>query len=207
MKVHIIIMYEIITVLFPLIISMFFMLSIRKKQQIPFSIGYIVVILIYGIYFFGILHYTGAGTLYQMQMYGMEINFNEFNFIPFSQELDSIAYFLNIVLFIPLGFLLPFIWKSLNSWKLILFISAGTSVLIECSQIFNHRRTDIDDLLLNVLGGLVGYLIFKCFSKVTKCTNAEFQFNIEPIVYIVVMFLGHFFLFNEFGIASKLYNF
>jgi glycopeptide antibiotics resistance protein len=67
----------------------------------------------------------------------------------------------NIVLFIPLGFLLPSIWKKLRRMSLVVMIGFFLSLFIEASQfLFTHRVSNIDDVILNTLGASVGYMGF-----------------------------------------------
>lgn len=75
----------------------------------------------------------------------------------------------NLILFVPLGFYLPFASKNqLNLNKVILAGIVG-SVIIEITQQligffivrWNYRIFDIDDIILNVSGSIVGYLAFK----------------------------------------------
>jgi glycopeptide antibiotics resistance protein len=67
----------------------------------------------------------------------------------------------NIALFFPLPFFLASTLK-INTWKRILMLVLITSLLIEVSQyIFNVGVTDIDDVILNVCGGAIGYLALR----------------------------------------------
>lgn len=75
-----------------------------------------------------------------------------------SQNLINLAG--NVGIFIPLGILLPALWSKLRAlWKTLL-LCAACSLFIECFQLFIGRSVDVDDLLLNTLGGLAGYLLF-----------------------------------------------
>ncbi|TLS35734.1 VanZ family protein [Pseudalkalibacillus caeni] len=67
----------------------------------------------------------------------------------------------NVLLFMPLGLLLPIILKKVRSlWKIII-LGFGTSLLIEILQYeYAHRIFDIDDILLNGFGAIVGYILF-----------------------------------------------
>lgn len=64
----------------------------------------------------------------------------------------------NILLFIPLGFLLPLIWLNFRKFSRTVIFGAGVSLFIEINQLFNYRATVIDDLILNTLGVILGYL-------------------------------------------------
>lgn len=67
---------------------------------------------------------------------------------------------LNIILFIPFGFLLPFLWPKLNIWKTT-FIGILFSVCIESTQyIFQLGCCDIDDIINNTFGTFAGYVLY-----------------------------------------------
>ena len=66
------------------------------------------------------------------------------NFVPFDSI--GIGYILNIIMCMPLGFLLPLIWEDCRKLGKTVLIGAGFSLLIEITQLFNYRATDIDDL-------------------------------------------------------------
>ena len=67
----------------------------------------------------------------------------------------------NTTMFIPLGFVWPSVYKGLNNhWKII-SAGIGFSLFIEILQLpFYDRVSDIDDLILNALGFIIGYLIY-----------------------------------------------
>ena len=70
-------------------------------------------------------------------------------------------YIANIIMFVPMGFLLPLLWANCSRlWKTVLFCFVF-SLVIELMQLLNHRATDIDDLLMNTIGGAVGYAGYK----------------------------------------------
>lgn len=79
---------------------------------------------------------------------------------------------LNVLLFVPLGILLPLLW---NNHGLLQNIISGflLSMLIECSQLFNYRSSDINDLLMNTLGMCLGYGIFLLFFHRTEVCQAQ----------------------------------
>ena len=72
----------------------------------------------------------------------------------------------NVVMFIPLGFLLPRIFDKQNRlWK-VLLTTAVIITLVELVQYVTLLGScDIDDLILNVIGAAIGYGIYKkCLS-------------------------------------------
>ena len=67
----------------------------------------------------------------------------------------------NTTMFLPLGIVWPIVFKELNTPKKAIAAGIGVSLCIEILQLpFYDRVTDIDDLILNTVGFLIGYLIF-----------------------------------------------
>lgn len=74
----------------------------------------------------------------------------------------------NILMFLPLGFITPVAFNRIRSFKKTTISMVFFSFLIEFVQYFIGRSADIDDIMLNTLGGILGYLIFKSFFKLFK---------------------------------------
>ena len=75
----------------------------------------------------------------------------------------------NTAMFIPLGIVWPVCFKQLNSHRKVIAAGVGTSLLIEILQLpFYDRVSDIDDLMLNSLGFLIGYGIYLLVKKSKK---------------------------------------
>lgn len=86
----------------------------------------------------------------------------QINLIPLSGlERYSVQYILNIFLFLPLGLLLPILWEPFRKFRNSLLAGFGLSLFIEVSQLFTFRSTDIDDLIMNTLGTVIGFLIIR----------------------------------------------
>ncbi len=68
----------------------------------------------------------------------------------------------NVVMFVPLGFFIPAVFVKLRSlWKTMLF-SAAVMTVVEIIQLFTLLGScDIDDLILNLLGAFIGFLLYK----------------------------------------------
>lgn len=87
------------------------------------------------------------------------------NIIPIIDIVNSpISYIrnelLNILLFIPLGVFLPIIWsQDIFTLKRTVIFAMGLSFMIEISQLFTFRLTDIDDIITNMLGAILGYYL------------------------------------------------
>ena len=63
----------------------------------------------------------------------------------------------------PLGFLYPLSRKNKVKFFHAFVVILGTTCAIELIQylFLTSRRADIDDIILNLIGGLIGYLIYK----------------------------------------------
>ncbi len=86
-------------------------------------------------------------------------------FIRYHQELGRTAVWLNIggniLAFVPFGCILPVLWRRLRSWWRVFVLSMEFSAVIECIQlVFRVGSFDVDDIILNTLGGFLGYLLF-----------------------------------------------
>ena len=77
-------------------------------------------------------------------------------------------YLLNFFLFVPIGFLVPLLWKQYRTENHVLLFGFGTSFAIEVLQMFCGRTTDVDDLLMNTLGALIGYWMFLAAERQTS---------------------------------------
>ncbi len=75
----------------------------------------------------------------------------------------------NIVMFIPLGFLLPAIFKKTKNFLVLLLYVISAITLVEIVQLFTLLGScDIDDLIFNTLGASIGYLFFLI---IYRCTH------------------------------------
>lgn len=70
----------------------------------------------------------------------------------------------NVAAFVPLGFLMPCLWERLQSFKKVFLYSVIVIFLIELIQLFTLRGScDIDDLILNFFGTVLGFLFLRGF--------------------------------------------
>ena len=69
-------------------------------------------------------------------------------------------------MFIPLGFLLPCLWPRLRSFGRFLPAIVAIIVVIELTQLFTLLGScDIDDLLLNTIGAVIGFGLLRLVDK------------------------------------------
>jgi glycopeptide antibiotics resistance protein len=99
----------------------------------------------------------------------------------------------NIVIFIPLGTYLLLFKKDKRVSTNLLFIFI-VSLCVEIIQgIFNLGTSDIDDIILNCLGGLIGILAYKFFLFTLR--DEKKVRNVIMILSIVGLFVILYFLF------------
>jgi glycopeptide antibiotics resistance protein len=72
----------------------------------------------------------------------------------------------NFIMLFPLGIYLPILYKRLNKFWRVFLVSLLVSVSIEILQLATRfRSADIDDVILNTTGALIGYLFFKLIAS------------------------------------------
>ena len=87
-------------------------------------------------------------------------------------------------MFIPFGFFISYILKILKVKHAILF-TIITSLTIEVTQLCIGRVFDIDDVLLNILGGIIGfymYYFFHIIKNKSKTLKIPFIYNTLTII-------------------------
>jgi glycopeptide antibiotics resistance protein len=110
----------------------------------------------------------------------------------------------NIAFLIPIGFLLPFVFARID-WKRSLVVALLSGMSIELTQVFLHIGIfDIDDVILNGLGVMVGYWLFLLFQKIMSSSYrrvAIVGISILSTAAIVSLFV--FAKQNELGFEPK----
>ncbi len=174
----------------------------RRAEHLNF-----VGILLFGVYITMVLDVTGSGTLYDF-LRSKGLNTAAVNLIPFSDpDLSAVGYTLNVIMLMPYGFLVPLLLKNMRKlWKMAL-AGAFFSVLIECSQLLNYRSTDVDDVILNTLGAVLGYGLYRLFARIVRRDiGRDACIPCECAVWVLSAFFGKFFLYNGLGFAILLYE-
>ena len=126
------------------------------------------------------------------------------NFVPFKEIMryDIAAPLFwrnvvgNIVVFAPFGYIITDIIYMFTK-RMNVFISFGFTVLmsssIEFIQMFIGRSFDIDDIILNSLGGLIGFIAFVIMKKIFKednfITNTVKAFLFLVVAIVICLFV------------------
>ncbi|MET0418269.1 MAG: VanZ family protein [Actinoplanes sp.] len=85
--------------------------------------------------------------------------------IPF--DVDGPSFVLNVIMFVPLGVLLPMLRPAADAWRALALRAAGASLAIEATQFLigitvgSRRTVDVNDLIANTAGALLGLLILR----------------------------------------------
>ncbi len=100
------------------------------------------------------------------------------NWIPFrtfSTDSWSLLILLgNVIMFLPIGFFPVLLWRN-ASWTRVLLIGLSTTLFIEIVQLFVGRAFDIDDILLNTLGVVLGGLLCALLRRLAPTLATAFQ--------------------------------
>jgi len=138
-----------------------------------------------------------------------DVNFGSNNYIPFKEmfryELFSPKFMKNILgnvlLFIPFGFFVSYFLKARKiGWPILL--TTITSLTIEFVQLKIGRVFDIDDIILNIIGGFIGYLLFVALDAIRGKLPKFFQrdgflnFILILIIILIIIYVFNIPLFN-----------
>ena len=195
MQNMIFVLYPLFCILLP---CMLYVLIQTKGFHWRTNFIHMIWVFIFLYYVYLVLETTGIGTIWEIGLYpGMKLQ-EEINLIPFRDGI-SLSMILNVVMFMPLGFLLPLLWKEYQSLVRTAIIGFCFSCGIEFCQLLNRRVSDVDDLLMNTLGAILGWLIWIVFSRITHLKygrrNQGFGGK-EGAVYLALSLVGQFFLYN-----------
>ena len=173
--------YLLVTVLLPCLIYQGVMKIKAKSNMKKMPAKYYVGVYAFLVYLWAVFKVTGIGLLADIIRPGIR---GGVNLRPFADL--GVGFWLNIVMFLPLGIVTPCIWKKCGSVRYTVRLGFAVSLLIECSQIFNGRATDIDDLIANTAGFLVGYLTAQGFLELFD--KKTYKYGIIRILSTVILF-------------------
>ena len=140
-------------------------MSVRKTRALR-AFGKILFLLYVGflIYFLFLAEWYGRTGVSEEYRYNLELFREIKRFIIYRDQLGAFAVFANlagnILIFVPYGFFISMASRS-RGFFISLFFSMGLSLCVEITQLFSRVGSfDVDDILLNTVGGVVGYIIF-----------------------------------------------
>lgn len=122
-----------------------------------------------------------------------DVSWSSSNFIPFREifryQIGSKLFFKNVIgnmiMFIPYGFFVGYFLK-LDKLKTAVIMVLIASITIETTQLVIGRVFDVDDILLNLVGGIIGFYIFSIIYKIKSKLPLILK---KPIVYNIIMII------------------
>lgn len=133
------------------------------------------------------------------------------NLVPFSEifryQIGSQMFNYNVVgnilIFLPFGYLIGTYVNPKKIWP-VLITTFFTSIAIEFVQLEIGRSFDIDDILLNVLGGFIGYLLYVGINAISKRLPDFFRSDLfYNILCIIIVLLFGIYVFGYWGVIFK----
>lgn len=134
--------------------------------------------------------------LFQVVTFQDDVTWSSNNFIPFKEifryNIGSRLFIKNVIgnmiLFLPFGFFISY-YLNVDNYKLTLLLTIIASVSIEIVQMCIGRVFDIDDIILNICGSIVGFIIYfnlnKLGDKLPKVLKAEWFLNIVSVILLI----------------------
>ena len=122
-----------------------------------------------------------------------DVGWSSSNFIPFKEmfrySLGSNLFiknvWCNIIMFVPYGFFVSYYLDLKKPWS-VFFLILLVSASIETTQLLIGRVFDIDDIILNLIGGMLGFGIYKLINIINNHLPAVLK---NPIVYNIIIVL------------------
>ena len=137
-----------------------------RKKKIFRAVGKVLFLLyvVFLIYFLFLAEWYGRTGVSEEYRYNLELFREIKRFIIYREQLGAFAVFANlagnILIFVPYGFFISVASRERGFFKT-LFFSMGLSLCVEIIQLFTRVGSfDVDDILLNTIGGVLGYIVF-----------------------------------------------
>lgn len=156
---------------------------------------------------FSLLFVVYALLLFEL-LTSTEYSASGLNLVPFREilryDIHSEAFLYsvigNIVIFIPFGYFVSSYVKAKNISP-IFVIALITSLTVELVQLRIGRAFDIDDILLNVVGAIIGFLLYIAITAIKRHLPSIFRSDLfYNIVSIVVLLIVAYYFCGILGI-------
>lgn len=134
--------------------------------------------------------------LFQVVTFEYDVSWATNNFIPFKEilryNITSHLFFKNVLgnmlLFLPFGFFTSYYLK-VDKLSLPLILTLVASISIEVVQMCIGRVFDVDDIILNVIGGILGYYLYNVLKivveRLPRFCRTEWFLNIVAVIALI----------------------
>lgn len=151
------------------VIFVFYRAGCKKPRNVPFNKIVLILILVgylAALFYITVLRTDMSGGVNFHLFRAWREAWNNFSFKNWSNIL------LNILMFVPLGMMLPLLSKLFRKWYVVPGIGFLTSLAIEVIQLLaNNGLFDVDDLFANTTGVVFGYCLVMLI--VSICIKGE----------------------------------
>lgn len=180
------------TIIYMLILLFLYIFKIRRI--ITYKCIPELLLSIYGI---AILKITGIFSL-SFSLNGLR----NINLIPFVGG-SVMMILLNFLLFLPLGVLLPVVFSSCKkNMKKVVLIGFSLSLGIELMQLFGGRYAEIDDLIVNTVGTLSGYVFYSIIAGWKENYKRSLISAAAICIALIIGFTGIYYVSDNESAAS-----
>lgn len=172
----------------------FMYLHVHKQKFILYKETFMFAFLLYALLLFYVVTFQ-------------DVNYGTNNFIPFKEilryEVGSRLFIKNIIgniiLFIPFGYFVSSLMKSRRSYPT-LVVTIITSIVIEYTQLKIGRTFDIDDIILNIAGGFIGYLVYIIIDTLESHLPQFFKTETFKNIITILIVLLLIFVYTNFSL-------
>lgn len=172
-------------ILLPAFLLFLIYLLIASFLKKNYAVGQFTLMLSFAIYFLTMMH---------LVFFPIEVNLGEYrnltpwykstNFIPVL-TIDVKTFVLNIIMLVPFGMYLPFLSRKIRSVKQAAHLGFYVSLSFELTQLAirillgSGRSTDINDLIANTLGAVIGFLLIRQILRISQAQTVFHKFSLE----------------------------
>ena len=133
-----------------------------------------------------------------------DVSWSTSNFIPFKEmfryQIGSNLFYRNVIgnmiMFMPYGFFISHFLKLEKPWSAF-WLTVIASTTIEFTQLAIGRVFDIDDIFLNIVGGLLGFLCYKILMQFHEKLPSILKNQIFYNIIMVIILLGILLYFQD----------
>lgn len=170
-----------------IIVSLRVSYLIKYKKEVKFVFYKELLMLSFVIYIM---------CLFQVVTFQDDVSWATNNFVPFREilryNIGSRLFFKNVLgnmlMFLPYGFFSSYLLHN-KKFNLAFILTLIASLSIESVQLMIGRVFDVDDIILNMLGGSIGFFIYflvdRLWEKIPKIFRKEWVLNIVAIMILI----------------------